>query len=162
MEHTNTKKKVSGVVICVFAVLLFVAGYSISTNFPMQELKITAQTSAEEFDMVGTTNLYHFKPLFVPWEYFVPNATNGSYTVVIRFMAVEDTSGNLFTSHGRGQYVYQGCNEMKVEQSYINFGKILHVKLTLNASQTELKLEDGTPFDMTRYSLRPVLTVEEN
>ena len=80
---------------------------------------------------------------------------------MIRFMAVKNSSNKLFTSFGTGQYVYLGCSEMQTECDFISFGRFLRIKLTLNAAQTDLKLEDGTPFDITRYSLKPVLTIEE-
>ena len=118
---------------------------------PAQELRITASTTAEEFDISGTADIYYFKAL----------GAGETHTAVIRFMAVKNSSNKLFTSFGTGQYVYLGCSEMQTECDFISFGRFLRIKLTLNAAQTDLKLEDGTPFDITRYSLKPVLTIEE-
>lgn len=132
-------------------VLLLSCGWYASSHMPMQELRITAVTQAEEQDLSDTTDIWYIKPL----------DAGSSCTAVIRFMAVKDTSENLFTSHGSGQYVHLGCNELAGRCEFISLGRFLHVKLTMRADQTELKLEDGTPFDITRYSLKPVLTIEE-
>lgn len=151
MSHGRCRRTASfmAFVLCI-GILLGIA-YIISTKTPMQKLKITAVTTAEEFDMSGTANLYYFKSL---------NAGE-TYTTVIKFMAVKNISDNLFTSYGTGQYVYLGCNELKAECNFISLNRFLHIRLTLNAAQTDLKLEDGTPFDITRYSLKPVLIIEE-
>lgn len=133
----------------LFALVVFI-GY-ILMHMPIQTLKITAVTTAKEFDMSGTTDVYWFGHVGAGEE----------HTAVLKFMAVKDSSDELFTSHGTGQYVYLGCNELTAECGFISFGKFMHIKLTLNAADTDLKLEDGTPFDITRYSLRPVLTIEE-
>lgn len=133
----------------LFALVVFI-GY-ILMHMPIQTLKITAVTTAKEFDMSGTTDVYWFGHVGAGEE----------HTAVLKFMAVKDSSDNLFTSHGTGQYVYLGCNELTAECGFISFGKFIHIKLTLSAADTDLKLEDGTPFDITRYSLRPVLTIEE-
>lgn len=133
----------------LFALVVFI-GY-ILMHMPIQTLKITAVTTAKEFDMSGTTDVY--------WIGHMDAGEN--HTAVLKFMAVKDSSDNLFTSHGTGQYVYLGCNELTAECGFISFGKFIHIKLTLSAADTDLKLEDGTPFDITRYSLRPVLTIEE-
>lgn len=124
--------------------------YAISAKIPMQVLKITATTKTEQPDISGVTDLYHFGPL----------EPGSAYTAEIRFMAVKGTSQGLFTDHGTGQYVYLGCDELHAQYSFISIGRYLHVKLTLSAAQTDLKLEDGTPFDATRYSLKPVLTIK--
>ncbi len=136
--------------VAVTIVLLLCAGYVLSKT-PAQELKITAVTQNEDFDVSGVTDLYHVQPLYA----------GDTYTAVIKFMAVKDTTDKLFTSHGTGQYVYLGCNELTARCSFISIGRFLHVRLTMNAAQTDLKLEDGTPFDVTRYSLKPVLVIEE-
>lgn len=134
----------------VFVLLLLCISH-IAVNMPVQELKITAVTQAEQKDLLDTADLWYVKSL----------DAGISYTAIIKFMAVEDTSGRLFVSHGHGQYVYLGCDEMTGRCGFISLGRFLHVRLTLQADQTELKLEDGTPFDITRYSLRPVLIIEE-
>ena len=144
-------KKVSATVFMLFNISMLVAAYIGAQRLPTQELKITAVTTAKEFDMSEKTNLYCFKFL----------RSGEIHTVVIKFMAVRDTSENLFISHGTGPYVYLGCSELQAEYSFMSLGKFLHIRLTLNAAQTDLKLEDGTPFDITRYSLRPVLIIEE-
>lgn len=130
--------------------LVFAIGY-VLMRMPMQVLKITAVTTAEEFNISGTTDIY--------WIGHMDAGEN--HTAVLKFMAVKDSSDDLFTRHGTGQYVYLGCNELTAECEFISFGKFMHIKLTLNAADTDLKLEDGTPFDITRYSLKPVLTIEE-
>ena len=118
---------------------------------PMQELRITAMTTDDEFDMMGTTNLYYLNTL----------EAGANVTISVKFMAVEDTSKKLFTKSGNGQYVYLGCGELTAKHELISLGRFLHVKLTIKAAQADLKLEDGTPFDITRYSLRPVFTIED-
>ena len=136
--------------IVFFILFIICAGYIISRT-PVQELKITAVTDGTDFNISGISNSYYLKPL----------TAGETYKAVIKFMAVKNTSDNLFTSHGNGQYIYLGCSELKVEYNFISFGRFLHIKLTMNADQTKLKLEDGTPFDITRYSLRPVLIMEK-
>lgn len=145
-KHNKSMKNMI-IIVVMFMIVIF----CISQKLPMQKLKITAVTTAEEFDISGTTDLYYLK---------TPDFT-GTNTVVIKFMAVKNTSENLFTFHGKGQYVHLGCDELCVKHTFVSFGKFLHIKLTLNAAQTDLKLEDGTPFDITRYSLVPVITMEE-
>lgn len=152
MYQLGIKKKVSSAAFMLCIILMLAIGYIISQKTPIQEIKITAQTTAEEFDLTGTTDIYYLKPL----------KAGQSYETQVRFMAVENTSESLFTSHGTGQYVELGCNEMHTERDFISFGKFIRIRLTLSAAQTDLKLEDGTPFDITRHSLRPVLTVEEH
>ncbi len=139
-------------VFAVFSVIcIFISGSIATAAFPMQKLKITAVTEDNEFDLSGTTDLYYLKLL----------DAGDSYSVIIKFMAVENKSEKLFTSYGSGQYVYLGCSELKAECGFISLGRFLHIKLKLNAAQTNLKLEDGMPFDITRYSLKPVLTIEK-
>lgn len=135
--------------IVVLILFIFCTGYIVSKT-PTQKLKITAVTAAEKFDILGKTDIYYIKPL---------NAGE-SYNAVIKFMAVNNTSKNLFTYFGNGQYVYLGCSELKTEYEFISLGRFLNIKLTLNASQVDLKLENGEPFDITRYSLKPVLVIE--
>lgn len=149
MEHTSHKAKT--VITAILLIVVLAGAIYAGMHIPPQNLKITAQTQAKEFDMSGTADIYYLKPL----------SASGSYTAAIKFMAVENTSGKLFTSHGTGQYVELGCDDLVAECGFISFGRFLHIRLTLNAAQTELKLEDGTPFDITRYSLRPVLAIEE-
>lgn len=143
----NTMK---GLKLASLLALVFAIGY-VLMRMPMQVLKITAVTTAEEFNISGTTDIY--------WIGHMDAGEN--HTAVLKFMAVKDSSDDLFTRHGTGQYVYLGCNELTAECEFISFGKFMHIKLTLNAADTDLKLEDGTPFDITRYSLKPVLTIEE-
>lgn len=150
MERTSPKT--IKIVTAVILIIMIVIGMMcVITRIPPQNLKITAQTATETFDISGTTDIYYFRQL---------NAGK-SYNARIRFMAVENSSARLFTSHGTGQFVELGCDDLKADYGFISFGRFLHIRLTLNAAQTDLKLEDGTPFDITRYSLRPVLTVEE-
>lgn len=137
-------------VLFVFSIIILFVIVYLSSKVPMQNLKITARTTAEEFDISGATDLYCLKS----------QSAGESHTAVIKFMAVKNTSDSLFTSHGTGQYVYLGCSEMTAERSFISLGTFLHVKLSLEAAQTDLKLEDGTPFDITRYSLKPMITVK--
>lgn len=151
MKAGRHYKTASFILFMLCMVILFASVYIISKKMPMQELKITAVTKAEEFDISGTTNLYYFKSL----------DAGEMHNAVIKFMAVKDTSENLFTSHGTGQYVQLGCDELEAECDFMSLGRFLHIRLTLNAAQTDLKLEDGTPFDITRYSLKPVLVIEE-
>ncbi len=136
--------------ICSIAVVFWLS-YMILQKFPMQDLKITAVTTAETFTMTGKTDIYYLKSLD-PGE---------SYTAVITFTAVKNTSGNLFTSYGTGQPVYLGCSPLKAEYGFVSLGRSLHIKFNLSAAGTDLKLEDGTAFDITRYSLKPVLTIEK-
>lgn len=117
----------------------------------MQKLGITAQTKADEYDLSGQVKLYSIKH---------PKAGEPC-KAVITFMAVPDKSKSLFTRFGTGQKVYLGCSELKTEYSFVSLGRFLCVRLTLNASQEDLKLEDGSPFDITQYSLKPVLTVKK-
>lgn len=140
-------KTVSCVVIALFVILLFV----LTIKLPAQKLKITAQTTEKEFDLSDSVKIY----------YFGQTKSNSKYTATIKFMAVSNTSKKLFTHFGTGQYVYLGCKELQVDYDFISFGRFLEVDLTLKAAQTDLKLEDGTPFDMTKYSLKPVLSIEE-
>ncbi len=135
----------------LFAAVLLCMGYFVIRAYS-QELKITAVTKAETYDISEKTNVYCFTPL----------KAGESYRAVIKFMAVEDKSDHLFTSFGNGQYVFMGCGELKVEHDFIAFNPLLRIRLTMNAAQTDLKLEDGTPFDVTRHSLKPVLSVEKN
>ena len=144
-------KRSSVIAFTLLIIIILVVCYVVSLKLPMQELKITAITTAEEFDMAGSTDIYSFKSP-VPGK---------QVTASIRFMAVENTSKNLFTRFGTGQYVYLGCDELHAEYKFIALGRFLHIRLKLNAAQTDLKLEDGTPFDITRYSLKPVLSIEE-
>lgn len=140
-------KKPIGAIFFIF--IVFCACY-IVLRMPVQDLKITAVTKAERFNIQGATDLYYWKPL----------DAGETYTAVIKFMAIESKSNDLFTSYGKGQSVYLGCNELTAKCQFISFGRFLRVKLTLNAAETDLKLEDGTPFDSTRYSLKPVLAIE--
>lgn len=144
-------KKARLFIMTMLCIIVLLGITYLSSKLPMQNLKITASTTADEFDISGKTDIYYFMPL----------NTGKTYKAVIKFMAVKNTSQNLFTSYGTGQYVYLGCSEMRAECSFIAIDKFLHVRLTLNAAQTDLKLEDGTPFDNTRYSLKPVLVIEE-
>lgn len=143
------KRKATFIVTAAAAVMLFCILCIFSEKMPMQDLKITAVTATKEFDLSGTTDIYCFEEL----------DTGELHTAVIRFMAVEDTTGRLFVSRGRGQWVYFGCSELKAECGFMSLGRFVHVKLTLKALEKDLKLEDGTPFDITRYSLKPVLTI---
>lgn len=118
---------------------------------PVQELKVTAVTQNSAPDLSGTTGIYELKPL----------EAGKTYKAVIRFMAVKNTSEKLFVSYGTGPYVHLGCSELKAECEFLSLGWFLHLRLQLQAAQTDFKLEDGTPFDITRYSLKPVLTLEE-
>lgn len=131
-------------------ILSAVMAYVLVTEFPMQELKVTA-VMAEGYDISGVTDIYCFRRF----------GEGRDYDAVINFMAVEDTSERLFVSHGTGQYVNLGCSRLEAECGFISFGRFLHVRLSFGAMQADLKLEDGTPFDVTRYSLKPVLTVRE-
>lgn len=140
-------KTVSCVVIALFVIMFFM----LIMKLPMQKLKITAQTTAEEFDLSDSTKIY----------YFGQTNAGKEHTVTIKFIAVPNTSKNLFTHFGTGQCVYLGCEELQAKCNFISFGRLLEVKLTLKAAQTDLKLEDGTPFDVTKYSLKPVLNIEE-
>ena len=56
----------------------------------MQNLKITAVTTAEEFDLSGTVNLYGLSSM----------NSGETGTAVIRFMAVKNRSDRLFTRFG--------------------------------------------------------------
>lgn len=147
----NPAKYKSTLLFMLCMMFLFWGSCIITLKFPMQELKVTAKTAAEEFDMSGTVRVCYLKPL----------DAGKTYKAVMKFMAVKNTSEDLFTPYGRGQYVYLGCSELTAECSFTSLGRFLRVRLTLNAAQTDLKLEDGTPFDITRYSLRPVLVMEE-
>lgn len=150
MNFFKYKKARLFIIVALCIIVLLEITY-LSSRLPMQNLKITASTTADEFDMSGKTDIYYVKPLNI----------GETYNAVIKFMAVKNTSQNLFTSYGTGQYVYLGCSEMRADYSFIAIGKFLHIRLMLNAAQTDLKLEDGTPFDKTRYSLKPVLVIEE-
>lgn len=146
MIHKTIIRAVScaGIIFCLIMV------YILAMKLPAQELKITTQTEAEEYDLSGQTSLYWFG-----------SADAGMpCKAIIKLMAVPDTSDSLFTHFGTGQYVYLGCSELKAEYEFISLGRFIKVRLKLNAAQTDLKLEDGTPFDITRYSLRPVLSIE--
>lgn len=137
--------KAMAVIFCVVLVYLFM------DKFPMQKLNITAQTETEEFNLSDSMHLYCTDKLKAGKE----------YTAVIKFMAVPDTSRNLFTRFGKGQYVNLGCSELKAECGFVSLGRFMDIRLKLKVAQTDLQLEDGTPFDITRYSLKPVLTIEE-
>ena len=150
MKREKLGKIIMYVTLYMILCIVLLGGYILSTKTPMQELKITAVTTAEEYDLSDTTDIYYLKPL----------SSGETYTATIKFMAVKNISENLFISHGKGQYVYLGCSELKAECDFVAFGRFLNVRLKMNAAQTDLKLEDGTPFDITRYSLKPVLTVE--
>lgn len=143
-------KRTGWVMAALFVVFLLAAGYAVP-RMPAQKLNITASTQAAEYDMAGVTDIWYLAPL----------DAGTKHEARIRFMAVENGSGSLFVRHGSGQYVFMGCGELTGRCEFISVGRFLHVVLTMNASQTELKLEDGTPFDTTRYSLKPVLTIEE-
>lgn len=117
----------------------------------MQELRVKAVTQADNFDTSGSADIYCFTPK--------PAGTFG--TVQLKFMAVPNKSGKLFTQMGSGRYVYFGCNEMHAECDYLSTGRFMKVHLTLNINENDLKLADGTPFDNTRYALKPVLTLAE-
>lgn len=135
----------------LFAAVLLCMGLFLIGAYS-QELKITAVTKAKAYDITGKTNVYCFTPL----------EAGESYRAVIRFMAVKNKSDRLFAFFGSGQYVYMGCSELKAEYEFTAFDPFLRIRLTMHAAQTDLKLEDGTPFDVTRYSLKPVLSVEKN
>lgn len=138
------------------AVLISLPLSMIIQKLPMQELKLTAVTATE---IIDTTKIFEIADT-EDFYYFEPIDAGEEVTAVIKFMAVENTSQKLFTSHGTGQYVYFGCSELCTKYDFISTGRYLHIRLTLMASQTDLKLEDGTPFDITRYSLKPVLSIE--
>lgn len=146
-----TRKKIARVF--AYAAMAFCAAIIcvLAMKLPMQEIKITAKTTAEQFDLSESTTIYHFGQI-----------ASGSHTARIQFVAVKDRSDNLFTWSGTGQYVYLGCKKLEAEYDFISFGRFLKVRLTMNAAQTDLKLEDGTPFDVTRYSLKPVLTIGDS
>ena len=146
-----TRKLIIRIFLCVFLILCAIMCYILIIKLPMQELQITAQTTADKFDLSGSTRLY----------YFDKTEAGMSHSAAIKFMAVPNTSENLFTHFGTGQYVYLGCSELQAEYSFISFGRFITIRLTLNAAETDLKLEDGTPFDVTRYSLKPILMIEE-
>lgn len=144
-KRKNIKQGLTAV---LFVMLLFCICFG-SAKLPMQELNVKAMTQADGFDTSGTTDVYCFTP-----------AESGTLkTVQLKFMAVPDSSDNLFTAWGKGQYVYFGCTEMHAECDYLSLGKFLKIHLTLSINEQDLKLADGTPFDKTRYSLRPVLTI---
>lgn len=144
------RKIKKGLAAALFIVLLICTCY-ITAKLPMQELKIIAMTQADDFDTSGTINVYCFRP-----------AESGVFrTVQLKFMAVPNTSKKLFTSLGTGQYVYFGCTEMHAESDYLSMGKFMKIRLALNINENDLKLADGTPFDKTKYSLKPVLTITE-
>lgn len=131
-------------------VVLVISICCIAMKFPMQELKITAMTNAEKFELTGSTIVYCFAP-----------SESGTFsTAQIKFMAVPDTSDKLFALSGTGQYVYYGCTPMHAECDFLSLGKFMKIHLTLCVNKNDLKLEDGTPFDMTRYSLKPVISIE--
>lgn len=133
------------------AVILYGILWGISTRLMAQKLNITAVTAKETYNLSGETAVWHTDRL----------APGENYKCVIKFMAVKNSSGHLFTSHGKGQYVHLGCEELKVEHEFISVSESLCINLKMRAVQEDLKLEDGTPFDNTRYSLKPVLTIEK-
>lgn len=143
-------KKPSSVCICIM-ITFCVMVCCVLTQLPMQKIKMTAKTTADVFDLSDSINLYSFNNLEKSEE----------HTAVIRFLAVPDTSKNLFVRAGHGQWVYLGCEKLEAKCDFIAFRQLLNIQLTLKAAQTDLKLEDGTPFDITAYSLKPVLTIEE-
>lgn len=137
---------------CIFGTAILLGGlYILLQKFPMQELNINAKTASEKFDASGTTDLYYFGPM----DYGSP------YTAVIKFMAVKNTSKNLFTSYGKGPYVYLGCSELNARCQFTSFDKFMHIRLAMDIAQADLRLEGGAPFDITRYSLKPVLVMEQ-
>lgn len=117
---------------------------------PMQGLDMRAATASKELDVSGTIDILYLDP--------VPDGE--PCRAVVQFMAVEDTSDRLFTSHGKGPYVDFGCSRLEMEQDFMSFGKFIKIRLSLSAGQSDLKLEDGAPFDITRHSLRPVVMIE--
>lgn len=133
----------------LFVVLIMCVCYT-AAKLPMQELKITAMTNAESFGITGSTDIYCL----------APSEAGAFRKAQIKFMAVPDTSGKLFTSSGTGQYVYYGCTPMHAECDFLSLGKFMKIRLTLYINQGDLKLYDGTPFDMTKYSLKPVFSIE--
>lgn len=152
MINGRCRRAASFLLFALCTLIFFMAVYVVSMGMPMQKLKITAVTMAEKFDISGTTDIYCLKPL----------KAGSRETITVKFMAVENMSDQLFTAHGTGQYVYMGCGELEVRHEFISVGRFLNIELTMNAAQTDLKLEDGTPFDITRYSLKPVLFINEN
>lgn len=132
-------------------IFMIAIGYMMAVYTPMQELKIAAAPNAGNFDLSGETSVYCLKP----------KEAGTSCRAVIQFMAVRNESDKLFTRFGSGQYVNMGCSRLEAGYDFTSLGRFLCVRLKMNAVQKDLKLEDGTPFDITRYSLRPVLTVGE-
>lgn len=134
----------------LFVAFLMAVCYA-ARRMPMQIVNIKAATVSDYFDVSDDMDILYLKS--------VPDAAECRMT--IQFMAVDDTSGKLFIWHGNGQYVNLGCSRLEIEHDIMTFGKFLQIRLSMEADQSELKLEDGTPFDVTRYALRPVVTIEE-
>ena len=118
-------EKIKSFILTVFCITVLLISICLSSKLPMQNLKITASTTVDEFDISGKTDIYYFMPLIA----------GKSYNAVIKFMAVKNTTHNLFTTYGTGQYVYLGCNEMHADCSFISIGRFLHIRLALNAAQ---------------------------
>lgn len=134
----------------LFVAFLIVACYAVA-RMPMQIVNIKAATVSDQFDVSGSTDILYLKS--------VPDSAECRMT--IQFMAVDDTSDKLFIRYGKGQYVNLGCSRLEIERDIMTFGKFLQIRLSMQADQSELKLEDGTPFDITRYALKPVIIIEE-
>lgn len=134
----------------LFVAFLIVACYA-AARLPMQMVNIKAVTVSDHFDALGSVDILYLKS--------VPDSVECRIT--IQFMAVDDVSDKLFIQYGKGQYVNLGCSRLEIERDVMTFGKFLQIRLSMQADQSELKLEDGTPFDVTRYALRPVVTIEE-
>lgn len=118
---------------------------------PFQDVRVTARTGAGNYTLSGETDVYVIRPL----------KAGQSYHAELTFEAVPSSSGKLFTSFGSGPSVRYGCSPLTASVDFISVGRFALIHLSMYVPGEYLTLEDGSPFDLSRYSLKPVFTIEE-
>lgn len=136
-------------VLLVSALLLFACLLFLYT--PFQDVRVTARTGAGNYTLSGETDVYVIRPL----------KAGQSYHAELTFEAVPSSSGKLFTSFGSGSLVQYGCSPLTASVDFISVGRFARIHLRMYVPGEYLTLEDSSPFNLSRYSLKPVLTIEE-
>ena len=136
-------------IVLVSVLLLFTCLLFLYT--PLQEVRVTARTGTGDYTLSGETDVYVIRPLMA----------GKSYHAELTFEAVPSSSGNLFTSIGSGPSVQYGCSPLTASVDFVSVGRFARIHLSMYVPGEYLTLEDGSPFDLSRYSLKPVLVIEE-
>ena len=136
-------------IVLVSVLLLFTCLLFLYT--PFQEVRVTARTGTGDYTLSGETDVYVIRPL----------EAGKSYHAKLTFEAVPSSSGKLFTSFGSGSLVQYGCSPLTASVDFVSVGRFARIHLSMYVPGEYLTLEDGSLFDLSRYSLKPVLVIEE-